>query len=74
MTTKELQKRNEKSQALKVLRANGDFFVESAEGMVLYKVTPMGRRIRLSFPAPAGTSPEGLRTTLISSASISFPS
>jgi len=42
MTVKEIQKRNEKSQALKVLRANGNFFVESSEGMVLYKVTPDG--------------------------------
>ena len=42
MTEKEIQKRNEKSQALKVLRANGNFFVESSEGMVLYKVTPDG--------------------------------
>lgn len=42
MTTKELQKRNEKSQSLRVLRSNGNYFVESAEGMVLYKVNPNG--------------------------------
>jgi len=42
MTVKEIQKRNEKSQALKVLRANGNFFVESQEGAILYKVTPDG--------------------------------
>ena len=49
MTTKEMQKRNEKSQALKVLRANGDFFVESAEGMVLYKVNPGGKDDQAPF-------------------------
>ena len=42
MTTKELQRRNEKAHDLKVLRVNGDYFVESAEGMVLYKVCPNG--------------------------------
>ena len=42
MTTKELQRRNEKSQDLKVLRVNGNYFVESAEGMVLYKICPTG--------------------------------
>ena len=42
MMTKEIQKRNEKSQDLKVLRVNGNYFVESAEGMVLYKVCPNG--------------------------------
>jgi hypothetical protein len=42
MTEKDIQKRNERSQALKVLRANGNYFVESSEGMVLYKVTPDG--------------------------------
>jgi len=42
MVTKELQKRNEKAHDLKVLRANGNYFVESAEGMVLYKVNPSG--------------------------------
>jgi hypothetical protein len=41
-TTKEIQKRNEKSQDLKVLRVNGNYFVESAEGMVLYKICPTG--------------------------------
>jgi hypothetical protein len=35
MTTKELQKRNEKAQDLRLLRANGNYFVESTEGMVL---------------------------------------
>jgi hypothetical protein len=42
MTTKEIQRRNEKAQDLKVLRADGTYFVESAEGMVLYKVNPTG--------------------------------
>ncbi len=42
MTTKELQRRNEKAQDLKVLRADGTYFVESAEGMVLYKVNSTG--------------------------------
>ena len=38
MTTKELQKRNERSQDLRVLKSGVNYFVESAEGMVLYKV------------------------------------
>ena len=42
MTTKELQKRSERSQDLRVLKSNGNYFVESAEGMVLYKVNPTG--------------------------------
>jgi len=42
MTTKEMQKRNERSQDLRVLKSNGNFFVESAEGMVLYKVDQEG--------------------------------
>jgi hypothetical protein len=42
MTTKELQKRSERSQDLRVLKSNGNYFVESAEGMVLYKVNPAG--------------------------------
>jgi predicted nucleic acid-binding Zn finger protein len=42
MTTKEMQKRSERSQDLRVLKSNGNFFVESAEGMVLYKVNQEG--------------------------------
>jgi predicted nucleic acid-binding Zn finger protein len=42
MMTKELQKRSERSQDLRVLKSNGNYFVESAEGMVLYKVNPTG--------------------------------
>ncbi len=42
MTTKDLQKRSERSQDLRVLKSNGNYFVESAEGMVLYKVNPSG--------------------------------
>jgi DNA-binding protein HU-beta len=42
MTTKDLQKRSEKSQDLKVFRANGNYFVESSEGAILYKVNPSG--------------------------------
>src|SRR5512136_476887 len=42
MTTKELQRRSERSQDLRVLKSNGNYFVESAEGMVLYKVNPSG--------------------------------
>jgi hypothetical protein len=44
MTTKELQKRSERSQDLRVLKSNGNYFVESAEGMVLYKVNPTGEQ------------------------------
>ena len=40
MTAKELQKRNERAQQLKVLQAEeGNFYVESSEGKILYKVT-----------------------------------
>jgi hypothetical protein len=42
MTTKELQRRSERSQDLRVLKSNGNYFVESAEGMVLYKVNSAG--------------------------------
>jgi hypothetical protein len=42
MTTKEFQRRNEKAQDLRVLRSNGNYFVESAEGLILYKVNPSG--------------------------------
>ncbi len=42
MTTKEMQKRSERSQDLRVLKSNGNYFVESAEGMVLYKVNSSG--------------------------------
>jgi predicted nucleic acid-binding Zn finger protein len=39
MTAKELQKRNERAQHLKVLQAEeGNFYVESSEGKILYKV------------------------------------
>ena len=42
MTVKELQKRTEKAQMLRVLQADGSFFVESSEGMILYKVSHEG--------------------------------
>jgi len=42
MVTKELQKRGERSQDLRVLKSNENYFVESAEGMVLYKVDAAG--------------------------------
>ena len=61
MTTKEIQKRNEKSQALKVLRANGDFFVKSAEGMVLYKVNPNGKDDQASFSCTCGDYARGAK-------------
>ena len=61
MTTKEIQKRNEKSQALKVLRANGDFFVESAEGMVLYKVNPNGKDDQTNFSCTCGDFARGVK-------------
>jgi len=62
MTTKEIQKRNEKSQTLKVLRANGDFFVESAEGMVLYKVNPNGKDDQAKFSCTCGDYARGDKT------------
>ena len=61
MTTKELQKRNEKSQVLKVLRANGDFFVESAEGMVLYRVNPNGKDDQTNFSCTCGDYARGVK-------------
>lgn len=40
MTAKEIQKRNEKAEQLKVLQSeDGQFFVESGEGKILYNVT-----------------------------------
>jgi len=40
MSAKELQKRNEKAQQLKVLQSEeGHFYVESSEGKILYRVT-----------------------------------
>ena len=40
MTATELQKRNEKSDHLRVLQTDsGQFFVESGEGKILYSVT-----------------------------------
>jgi hypothetical protein len=38
MTEKEIQKRSQKSEALRVLQADGSFFVESQQGQVLYRV------------------------------------
>ncbi len=38
MTAKEIQKRNKKSAQLKILQTEaGKFYVESAEGKILYK-------------------------------------
>ena len=40
MTAKEIAKRNKKAEQLKVLQTNdGQFFVESGEGKILYNVT-----------------------------------
>ena len=40
MTAKEIQKRNQKSEQLKVLQTDdGQYFVESGEGKILYNVT-----------------------------------
>ena len=39
MTSKEIQKRNTKSETLRVLQTDeGSYYVESAEGKILYKV------------------------------------
>jgi len=62
MTVKEIQKRNEKSQALKVLRANGNLFVESSEGMVLYKVTPDGNG---KFSCSCGDYAKGVKNDFL---------
>ena len=68
MVTKELQKRNEKSQALKVIRikgtngSNGAFFVESSEGMVLYKVTPDGNG---KFSCSCGDYAKGVKNDFL---------
>jgi hypothetical protein len=62
MTVKEIQKRNEKSQGLKVLRANGNFFVESSEGMVLYKVTPDGNG---KFSCSCGDYAKGVKNDFL---------
>lgn len=42
MTTKEIQKRSERSQDLRVLKSGENYFVESAEGAILYKVNASG--------------------------------
>jgi hypothetical protein len=40
MTAKELQKRNERSQALRVVQVDDDtFYVESSEGKICYRVS-----------------------------------
>src|SRR4030043_386905 len=62
MTVKEIQKRNEKSQALKVLRANGNFFVESQEGAILYKVTPDGNG---KFSCSCGDYAKGVKNDFL---------
>lgn len=62
MTEKEIQKRNEKSQTLKVLRANGNYFVKSSEGMVLYKVTPDGNG---KYSCSCGDYAKGVKNNLL---------
>jgi len=64
MATKELQnqKRNEKAANLKVLRADGTFFVESGEGMVLYKVTPDGNG---KFSCSCGDYAKGVKDNFL---------
>src|SRR4030042_599622 len=62
MTVKEIQKRNEKSQVLKVLRANGNFFVESQEGALLYKVTPDGNG---KFSCSGGDYAKGVKNDFL---------
>jgi predicted nucleic acid-binding Zn finger protein len=45
MTAKEIAKRNKKAEQLKVLQTDdGQFFVESGEGKILYNVTLDGER------------------------------
>jgi len=44
MTAKEIQKRNKKSDQLKVLQTDsGEFFVESGQSKILYKVSEPNR-------------------------------
>ena len=61
MTTKELQKRNEKSQALKVLRANGDFFVESAGRDGALQGKPQREGDQTSFSCTCGDYARGVK-------------
>jgi len=62
MTEKEIQKKNEKSQGLKVLRANGNFFVESQEGAILYRVTPDGNG---KFSCSCGDYAKGVKNDFL---------
>ena len=62
MTTKELQKRNEKAATLKVLRADGNFFVESSEGSILYKVIPDGNG---KFSCTCGDYAKGVKNNFL---------
>ena len=46
MTAKELQKRNEKSQHLRVVQVDeGQFYVESSEGKICYRVLLEGDKV-----------------------------
>ena len=62
MTAQEIQKRNERSQKLKLSRSNeGSFYVESSEGMVLYKVNPNGKDDQTSFSCTCGDFARGIK-------------
>ncbi len=62
------RKKNEKAQGLKVIRVNGTngsnglFFVESSEGMVLYKVTPDGNG---KFSCSCGDFAKGVKNDFL---------
>jgi hypothetical protein len=62
MVTKEIQKRNEKAQNLRVLQADGSFFVESQEGAILYKVNPDGNG---KFSCTCGDYAKGVKNDFL---------
>ena len=70
MTTKQIQRRNEKSQDLKVLRVMEIISWKALKGWSSTKFVLLGKQI--SMPAPAGTMPEESKETRNFSANISW--
>jgi len=49
MTATEIQKRNAKAESLRVLQSeDGQFFVESEKGKILYNVMRLPRKLQLT--------------------------
>ena len=70
MTAKELQQRNEKADHLRVLQTDdGQYFVESGEGKILYNVI---HQAMTAIPVHVGTSPRTSNEILISAANTSW--